>query len=38
MFCPVCKSEYRDGFTKCTDCGVNLVQQLADDSAVAGFV
>ena len=36
MFCPVCKSEYRDGFTKCTDCGVNLVQQLADDSAVAG--
>ena len=36
MFCPVCKSEYRDGFTKCTDCGVNLVKQLADDSAVAG--
>jgi hypothetical protein len=32
MFCPVCKSEYRDGFTKCSDCGVDLVKQLADDS------
>lgn len=25
MFCPVCKSEYRDGFTKCSDCGVDLL-------------
>jgi hypothetical protein len=32
MFCPVCKSEYREGFTKCSDCGVDLVKQLADDS------
>ncbi len=32
MFCPVCKSEYRDGFTKCSDCGVDLVHQLPDDS------
>lgn len=32
MFCPVCKSEYRDGFTKCSDCGVELVKQLASDS------
>jgi hypothetical protein len=32
MFCPVCESEYRDGFTKCSDCGVDLVKQLADDS------
>lgn len=32
MFCPVCKSEYRDGFTKCSDCGADLVKQLADDS------
>jgi hypothetical protein len=32
MFCPVCKSEYRDGFTKCSDCDVDLVKQLADDS------
>ena len=32
MFCPVCKSEYRDSFTKCSDCGMDLVKQLADDS------
>jgi hypothetical protein len=32
MFCPVCESEYREGFTKCSDCGVDLVKQLADDS------
>jgi hypothetical protein len=32
MFCPICKSEYRDGFTKCSDCGVDLVKQLAGDA------
>jgi hypothetical protein len=25
MFCPRCKSEYREGFYKCSDCGVDLV-------------
>jgi hypothetical protein len=34
MFCPFCKSEYREGFTKCSDCDVDLVRQLADDSEV----
>lgn len=28
MFCPNCKSEYRPGFTKCADCGVDLVAAL----------
>jgi hypothetical protein len=28
MFCPKCKSEYRDGFYKCADCGVDLVAQI----------
>ena len=32
MFCPVCKSEYRDGFTTCSDCGADLVKQLPGDS------
>jgi hypothetical protein len=27
MFCPKCKSEYRDGFYKCTDCGADLVAE-----------
>jgi hypothetical protein len=28
MFCPQCKAEYRQGFTRCADCDVALVSQL----------
>lgn len=28
MFCPVCKAEYRKGFTRCVDCDVELVEEL----------
>jgi hypothetical protein len=35
MFCPECKAEYRAGFTRCSDCGVDLVEQL-DARASAG--
>jgi hypothetical protein len=28
MICPNCKSEYRPGFTSCSDCGVELVEVL----------
>ncbi len=28
MFCPRCKSEYREGFTKCSDCKILLVEEL----------
>jgi len=28
MFCPECKAEYRQGFTRCSDCDVDLVQEL----------
>jgi len=39
MFCPVCKTEYRPGFTECADCGVDLVTTLpADDPADAAEV
>ncbi len=27
MFCPKCKSEYREGFYKCSDCGIDLVAE-----------
>ena len=27
MFCPQCKSEYKEGFYKCADCGVDLVAE-----------
>jgi len=28
MFCPVCKAEYREGFTRCADCDADLVYEL----------
>ena len=28
MFCPQCKAEYRVGFLRCSDCGVELVEHL----------
>ena len=28
MFCPDCRTEYREGFTVCADCNVNLVEVL----------
>ena len=28
MFCPNCKTEYRPGFSRCSDCGSQLVQRL----------
>lgn len=27
-WCPKCKYEYREGFTKCSDCGCELVEVL----------
>ncbi|MCK4911035.1 MAG: DUF2007 domain-containing protein [Thermodesulfovibrionales bacterium] len=32
MICPECKSEYRQGFLTCADCGVELVPALAPDA------
>lgn len=32
MFCPECKAEYRIGFTRCSDCDVELVEHLVVDT------
>ena len=32
MFCPECKAEYRQGFTRCSDCDVDLVYSLPQES------
>jgi hypothetical protein len=29
MFCPKCRCEYREGFSKCADCHVELIPELA---------
>lgn len=31
MYCPNCKSEYREGYTVCTDCKIDLVDELPDE-------
>ena len=30
MFCPQCKAEYRPGVTHCSDCDVELVEELSE--------
>jgi hypothetical protein len=32
MFCPKCKSGYREGFYKCADCGADLVSELSPEN------
>jgi hypothetical protein len=38
MFCPKCKSEYRDGFTECADCCIALVRELSTEPAQMEYV
>jgi hypothetical protein len=42
MICPQCRSEYREGFTHCSDCDVDLVPALDptpdDDRAIIDLV
>jgi hypothetical protein len=35
MFCPLCKAEYRDGFSKCSDCLIPLVATHEEAAGVA---
>jgi hypothetical protein len=34
MFCPQCQAEYRQGFTRCADCDVDLVYVLPETLSV----
>jgi len=31
MFCPQCKSEFREGYTICKDCNIELMEALPDE-------
>ena len=34
MFCPKCKTEYREGFSKCADCDIDLVEKLPEQTYI----
>ena len=36
MFCPICKTEYRPGFSECADCHVALVEKLPATGSADG--
>ena len=38
MYCPVCRAEYREGFLECSDCDVDLVEELEPMLKMPGFV
>ena len=38
MFCPKCKSEYRNGFTECANCCVALVYELPKNTEQNKYV
>jgi hypothetical protein len=37
MYCPVCKAEYRAGFTECAECRVPLVTELPAKDAPSAY-
>jgi hypothetical protein len=37
MFCPLCRTEYREGFTTCSDCHVALVAQVPEDDEPGAY-
>ncbi len=34
MYCPKCKSEYREGFTICKDCNSELLEELPREDVI----
>ncbi|MCC7431670.1 hypothetical protein IT568_12570 [bacterium] len=37
-FCPICKSEFREGFTFCSECKTELVDELVEEKMLAELV
>ena len=38
MYCPSCRAEFREGFFRCEDCDVALVETLPEERIKPGYV
>ena len=38
MYCPSCRGEFREGFTRCEDCDENLVAELPEKVVKPGYI
>lgn len=38
MYCPSCRAEFREGFFRCEDCDVALVETLPEERVKPGYV
>lgn len=38
MYCPSCRAEFREGFFRCEDCDVALVETLPEEKIEPGYV
>jgi len=38
MYCPSCRAEFREGFFRCEDCDVALVEVLPEEKVKPGYV
>ena len=36
-WCPKCRNEYKEGYTVCSDCGCELVEELEEEMSIAYF-
>ena len=38
MYCPQCRAEFREGFSRCEGCDIDLVAILPDEEELPGYV
>ena len=38
MYCPSCRAEFREGFFRCEDCDIDLVEKLPKEPVKPGYV
>ena len=38
MYCPKCRAEFREGYSRCADCGTDLLETLPEEVEKPGYV